>query len=233
MPSWRAAVANTSAAMPMTSARSRLTPNLLHPLLDGGADDDRAAPSRARRARSSRAVASTKIFASASALPPVIAARSVMPAGPRDRVHQRRGVAAHHAGLGVGDRAVEAERLEQAHRADRQRVAAPHRALAQVDLEAAAAEVEDRARRWPSAERLRDGLADKPRFFLALDHLELDAGLVIEAVEQHVAVASRCGPRWSRPRDRCSRRGGRSAGGSARTPRPPASIVWRIELAAR
>ena len=92
----------------------------------------------------------------------------------------------------------------------------------EVDLEAAAAEIEDRARRRacaPSAWTHR--LADEPRLLLALDHFELDAGLVIEAVEQDVAVR-RVADRAGRDRavDR-RRRGGRSARGSARTPRPP------------
>src|SRR5690606_35765462 len=59
-----------------------------------------------------------------------------------------------------------------------------------VDLEAAAAEVEDRAGLHRLlGERLRHGLAHQARLLLALDDLELDAGLVVEAVDQHVAVA--------------------------------------------
>src|SRR5678816_4853487 len=38
-------------------------------------------------------------------------------------------------------------------------------------------------------ERMDHRLADQPRLLLALDDLELDAGLVVEPVEQHVAVA--------------------------------------------
>ena len=131
MPSWRATVANTSAAIAEHLGAVALDAEPLHPLLDGRADDRRQrllerGELEARRCRDGRR---RQIFASASALPPVAARRRR--AGARRApigVHQRRGVAPHHAGLGLGDRAVEPERLEQPHRADRQRVPAPRRA---------------------------------------------------------------------------------------------------------
>jgi hypothetical protein len=84
------------------------------------------------------------------------------------------GVATHHAGLGVAVGAGQAEGLEQADGADRQRPPAPRLADAQVDLEAAAADVEDAPRRDRRPERVDDGLAHQARLLLAVDDLELD-----------------------------------------------------------
>ena len=103
-----------------------LDPELLHPLLDRRPDDRRQrllerGELEARRHRV--AVADDlgqRLGVAAGGRRQAVAGRAA-----RDRVHQRRGVAPHHAGLGLGDRAVEPERLEQADRADRQRVAAP------------------------------------------------------------------------------------------------------------
>ena len=76
-------MANTSAAMPSTSARSRLTPNRsMRSSTDAPTIDGSAFSSAASSKLGVTGLPSPTIFASASALPPVAAARP-LPVAPR------------------------------------------------------------------------------------------------------------------------------------------------------
>ena len=62
-------------------------------------------------------------------------------------------------------------------------------ALKKIHFQAAAAKIENHARLDPVAERPLHGRANQPRFLLAADHFEFDAGFALDALHQAPVVA--------------------------------------------
>ena len=96
------------------------------------------------------------------------------------------------------DRAFDRIRFHQADRSERQRDAVlKHSTLKKIQLQAAAAEIEDQPRLHQISHRPHHRRANQPRFLLAADHFEFDAGLSPDALHQRAIVARfacrRCG----------------------------------------
>ena len=106
------------------------------------------------------------------------------------RFEQRLHIAPHLLGLLRANHARNTQRRHQPHGADRNlRVLLDGVIVQDVDFEAAAAEIDDAARRRLGAHH-RDGrFASEPRFFRAADHLERDAGLPLDFAHERFAIA--------------------------------------------
>ena len=89
------------------------------------------------------------------------------------------------------NRALRVKRFHQSDGSERQADALPQDAAVQfIQLEAAAAEIENKARRIEIAKRAEDRDTHEARFFIAGDNLQIDFGLMADAFEQNVAVTS-------------------------------------------
>ena len=109
----------------------------------------------------------------------------------------------------VGDGAVEAEALGEARRADVEAEALVDLLpVAERELRAAAAGVEDDERAAAEPQPGLDGEVGEPRLLLAADHLDLDAGALAHGVDEHGAVGRDAAARPCRrprsPRPRCA-----------------------------
>jgi hypothetical protein len=64
-----------------------------------------------------------------------------------------------------------------------------HAALIKIQLEAAAAQIENQARLDAVSQRPLRGRTNQPRFFLAADYFQLDSGFALHAIHQAAIVA--------------------------------------------
>ena len=64
-----------------------------------------------------------------------------------------------------------------------------HAALIKIQLQAAAAEIENQPRLHAVAQRPLHGGANQARFFLAADHFQFDSGFSLDAIHQAAVIA--------------------------------------------
>ncbi len=64
-----------------------------------------------------------------------------------------------------------------------------HAALIKIQLEAAAAEIEDQPRLDAISQRPLHGGANQARFFLAADYFQFDSGFALHAIHQAAVIA--------------------------------------------
>src|SRR4029077_4391374 len=106
------------------------------------------------------------------------------------RLQQRAHVSAYLLRLRGANYAGKGQRGHQANGADGQLRVLLNRMVAEdVDLQAAAAEVRDAARRRFRSERCDGRFPSQPRFFRSADYLERDACLLFDLPDEGVAIA--------------------------------------------